>query len=114
MALYDNPPHRADVYSSTTSTGAGAGSKPTFTLVQSACPCFASSLSAGEQLRFASQQIIVSHRVNFKASALTTLPQRGWKLVVNGSNLHIEGVNANQPAGTIPALVEVLAKEVFG
>ena len=107
MPLYDNPPHTADVYSIASTTDSGGGSGSTFTLAQSAVPCFAPTVGSGESERFAQSQIVTQHEIHFKTSALTVSLTRGWKLVVNGATLHVKGIVRNQAAGTIPALMRV-------
>ncbi len=107
MPLYDNPPHRADLYSPATGSDSGAGTTINYTLAQSSVPCFAPTVSSGEQERFGQTQIVTQHGIHFKASAVTVALARGWKLVVNGVSLHITGIKANQAAGGIPALLEV-------
>jgi hypothetical protein len=113
MPLYDNPPHRADVYSTANPNEAGAGTQPVYTLVQSAVPCIERPLSAMEQARFAALQIELTHCVCFKASTLTSPLQRGWKLVVNGASLHISQIKVSQAMGTIPSLVEVMCEDLL-
>lgn len=111
--LYDSPPHLCDVYTSASGTDAGGGTDIAYTLAQSNVPCIANSLSAGEQARFAQSQIALSHKVCFKASALTAPIVRGNKLVVNGASLHVKGVNSNQAVGNIPELVEVMCEQLL-
>lgn len=112
MPLYDNPPHRATIYSSASTTDAGGGSGTDFTLAQSAVPCFAPTVGSGEQERFGQSQIVTQHEIHFKTSALTVALARGMKLVVNGVNLHVKGIVQNQAAGTIPALTRVMCESL--
>lgn len=117
MPLYDasNCPHSADLYSVTSGTDAGGGTVNTFssTPAQAAVPCWAPSLSSSPSDRFAQEQLGVTHEVYFLASAVTVSLARGWKVVVNGAALHVEGINSNQAAGTIPALVKVTGKQIL-
>lgn len=115
MALFDpsSCPHACDTYSAAYTTDAGGGSQAAYTLVESGVPCWAPSVSGGEQERFSQSQLAVEHTIYARADSFATTPQRGWKLVVNGASLHITGINVNQAAGTLPSLIEIKAQQLL-
>jgi len=81
MALYDSPPHRVAIYSVASATDSGGGTTLSYTLKQSAVPCSINTASASEREMFAQQQIVVTHTIAFKSSAITTSLVRGDKIV---------------------------------
>lgn len=114
--LYDDPPHRVTVYSSTSGADAGGGVQLTYTAGQSAVPCLINTASSNEAALFAQQGITVSHTVSFLSSALTTALARGMKLVSDddGASYHVEGIRQGRAVGGIPALVYAQCRQLLG
>jgi hypothetical protein len=113
MALYDTPPHACDVYAVASGPDAGGGVQLAYTLLQAACPCSIDTASASEQLRFAQQAVVVTHRVAFLSSALTTPLGRGMKLVASdtGASYNVRGISAGRQYGGVPPFTYAFCEE---
>ena len=105
MALYDSPPHRVAIYSVASATDSGGGTTLSYTLKQSAVPCSINTMSASEREQFAQQQIVVTHTIAFKSSAITTSLVRGDKIVAadDGGSYHVRGIRSGRAYGSVPA-----------
>ena len=113
--LYDSPPHRVSLYSSTNANDAAGGVVVTYTLEQSAVPCLINTASANTQLVFAQMQIRVMQTVGILSSELTTTPEPGWKAVADdrSTTLIVRGIRSGRESalGTIPALTYLDCEE---
>ena len=115
MALYDDPPHAVDVYTSASSTDSGGGVRVSYSASpsRSAVPCSINTASASEAERYAQQNIVVSHTVAFLGSAVTLL--RGYKLVATdtGEAYHVHGIRKGRGYGGVPALLYADAEQIL-
>lgn len=113
--LWENPPHRVSLYSSTAANDASGGAVETYTAVQSAVPCLINTASANTQLIFAQMQIRVTQTIGILSSELTTTPKPGWKAVADdtGTTLIVRGIRSGRESalGTIPALTYLDCEE---
>lgn len=112
IPLYDNPPHRCDIYSSSSTTDSGGGTGISYTIAQASVPCFAPTISSSEQERFNQTQLVTQHEIHFKTSTLTVTLVRGMKIIVSGASLHITGIVVNPAAGGVPSLAKVTAENL--
>jgi hypothetical protein len=110
MALYDNPPHRCDVYAPTSSRDGGGGTRVDYTLAASGVPCSFRTDRSTTRNEFGQEQLTMTGQVAF----LTSTPGvsaivRGGKLVNpdTGEVGHVAGIAADQAYGTIPPLTYV-------
>lgn len=115
MALHDDPPHRVDTYTLTTSTDAGGGVVQNFALAQSALPCSIDTATADEQERFARMQQVVTHKVGILTSKLTTALTPGMKLVTTdrAETYHVKGLAGGRAYGTIPAFTYAFCEQLL-
>lgn len=115
--LYDDPPHRCALYSSTASNDAGGGTGVSYTLVQTSIPCLINTASSNTQLIFAQQGIKVTQTVGILSSVLTSTPQPGWKVVALDTNkdLIVRGIRSGRVSamGTIPPLTYLDCEELL-
>jgi hypothetical protein len=115
MALYDDPPHSVDTYTVVSGSESGGGVTLTFTLAQSGVKCSIDTASADEQERFARMQQVVTHRVGFRASVLTTALTPGMKLVAGdtGGSFHVKGIAKGREYGGVPPFVYAFCEELL-
>ena len=107
MALHDSPPHAVTLHSATSSTDAGGGVGITYTSAQSAVGCSIATASSDVRELFAQSGIVVTHTIAFLASALTTVPLRGWTAITDdrSESFHIRGIRYGRSYGSIPSFV---------
>lgn len=107
MALHDSPPHAVTLLSVTSGTDNGGGTSLTYATAQSAVACSINTASSSIRQLFAQDGIVVTHTIAFLASALTTVPVRGWKATTDdrSENYHVHGIRHGRAYGTIPAFV---------
>lgn len=105
MPLYDNPPHAVNTYTVASTQDTGGGTGLTYTLAQSSVPCSINTSSSSERELFAQQGIVVTHRVAFLSSVLTTPLTRGMKLVAtdNSASYHVRGISTGRAYGNVKA-----------
>lgn len=115
MPLWNNPPHRITLLSSVSGTDAGGGTSVTYTSAQAAVPASINTASASEVEMFSQQGIQVSHTVAILASALTTVPLRGWKVTTDdrSESYHIEGIRHGRAYGRVPAFVYLQVRQIL-
>lgn len=104
MALYDSPPHVANILSSATSVDAGGGTTITYTAVQSGLACSISTASASTVLMYAQNQVQVTHTLAVESRRLSQAVAPGMKVTDgDGLSYHVEGIRSGRAYGTIPA-----------
>lgn len=113
--LWDNPPHRITLLSVASGVDAGGGTSLVYTSVQSAVPASINTASASEVEMFSQQGMQVSHTIAVLASALTTVPLRGWKATSDdrSESFHIEGIRHGRSYGGIPAFVYLQVRQIL-
>lgn len=115
MPLYDDPPHRVNVFTTTSATEAGGGVAIIYVAGQTSIPASINTASASEVELFAVQGLQVSHTVAILSSALTTPIVRGMKLTdESGLSYHVEGIRSGRAYGNIPAFTYVQCREILG
>lgn len=115
--LHDSPPHSVTLYTTTNTKDAGGGRSSAFTSAQAGVPCLINTASAGTQLRYAQQQIVVSHTIGILSSVLTTTPGPGWKVVADDTSgvFMVRGIRSGRVSalGGIPALTYLDCEQVL-
>ena len=104
MALHDSPPHSVNTYTVESSRDSGGGTVLSYTLAQSALACSIDTAGASEQLLFAQQNIVVTHKIGVLTSAITTPITRGMKVVTadRGESYHVRGISPGRSYGGVP------------
>lgn len=115
MALYDSPPHLITTYTSAAARDAGGGEVITYTAAQAALPCSIDTAGASEQLLFAQQGIVVTHKIGILTSAITTPITRGMKVVTDdrSESYHVRGISAGRSYGNIPPFTYLYAEQIL-
>ncbi len=115
--LYDSPPHRMSLYSSSAANDAGGGVDITYTVAQANVACLINTASASTRLMYAQQDIVVTETVGVLSSYLTSIPQPGWKVIADdtGKSLLIHGIRSGRVSalGTIPPLTYLDCSEIL-
>lgn len=106
--LFDNPPHRVSIYSTSTSQDAGGGVTLNYsaTPAQAAVPCLLNTASARTVDWYSQSGNLVSHTVAFASSALAVALTNDMKFTDDdtGKTYKIVGIRAGRAMGTVPAL----------
>lgn len=107
MPLYSNPPHRVTLSSVASGVDNGGGNTLAYTVAQTGVPASINTASSSERELFAQMGMVVTHTVALLASALTTIPQRGWKVTTDdrSESYHVQGIRHGRAYGSIPAFV---------
>jgi hypothetical protein len=107
MPLYDAPPHTISLLKSGSSRDSGGGTSVSYTSAQTSVACSIKTASSSTKELFAQQEITVTHTVAVLASALTAVPEAGWKVTTadRAESFHVHGIRHGRAYGGVPAFV---------
>jgi hypothetical protein len=105
--IWDNPTHRITLQSVASGSDTGAGVSLTYSTEQSNVPALINTASATERELFAQQGMICTHTIGLLASALTSIPERGWKVMTDdrSESFHVLGIRHGRRFMQIPSFV---------